>query len=79
MVVFDYLSLDASLQLPGRHFEYIGQTNFPLALLVYGDDEMLFRLEYSTERFSAEATARMFDHLVTVLGRLSDRERHPRA
>ena len=72
MVVFDYLSLDACLQLPGRHFEYIGQTNFPLALLVYGDDEMLFRLEYSTERFSAEATARMFDHLVTVLGRLSD-------
>lgn len=72
MVVFDYLSLDACLQLPGRHFEYIGQTNFPLALLVYGDDEMLMRLEYSAERFSEDATARMFAHLVTVLERLSD-------
>ena len=38
MVVFDYLTLDSCLQLPGRHFEYIGQTNYPLALLVYGDE-----------------------------------------
>ncbi len=71
MVVFDYLSLDACLQLPGRRFEYIGQTNFPLALLVYGDDEMLLRLEYSTERFSEAGSARMFAHFVTVLERLA--------
>ena len=71
MVVFDYLTLDSCLQLPGRHFEYIGQTNYPLALLVYGDEEMLLRLEYSAERFTEAAIERMFTHLVTVLTRLS--------
>jgi hypothetical protein len=71
MVVYDHKTLDALLQMPGRHFEYIGQTNFPLALLAYGDDEMLLRLEYSTERFSDAAIARMLAHLVNLLARLA--------
>ena len=52
LVVYDHQTIDARMQMPGRHFGYIGQTNFPLALVAYGGDEMLLRLEYSTERFS---------------------------
>lgn len=73
-VVYDNQTLDARMQMPGRHFDYIGQTNFPLTLIAYGDDEMLLRLEYSTERFSDAAIARMLAHLVNVLTRLADRD-----
>ena len=71
-VVYDHQTLDARMQMPGRHFEYIGQTNFPLVLIAYGDDEMLLRLEYSTERFSDAAIERMLAHLVNLLARLAD-------
>jgi amino acid adenylation domain-containing protein len=75
VVVYDHQTLDAYLQLPGRHFEYFGLTNFPLALRVYGSDgggEMLLRLEYSTERFSDAAITRMLAHLITLLAQLTD-------
>jgi hypothetical protein len=70
-IVYDHQTLDARMQMPGRRFEYIGQTNFPLALIAYGDDEMLLRLEYSTDRFSDAAIARMLAHLVNLLARLA--------
>ena len=57
LVVYDHDSLDARLRALGgawetRQFEYIGQTNYPLAVIAYGDSEMLVRLEYSPQRFS---------------------------
>ncbi len=72
VVVYDHQSLDTRLQMPGRHFDYTGQTNFPLALMAYGDDEMLLRLEYSTQRFTDPVITRMLDHLTNLLTRLAD-------
>jgi len=72
IVVYDHRTLDAFLQIPGRHFDYVGQTNFPIALRAYGDDDMVVRLEYSTERFSDAAIARMLTHLVNLLTQLAD-------
>ena len=72
VVVYDHQTFDAYMQMPGRHFDYTGQTNFPLALIAYGDDEMLLRLAYSTDRFSDAAIERMLAHLVNLLARLAD-------
>ena len=77
VIVYEHQTLDAHVQMPGRHFAYIGQTNFPLALIAYGDDgdcdgAMLLRFEYSTERFCDAAIARMLTHLVNLLARLAD-------
>jgi amino acid adenylation domain-containing protein len=73
-IVYDHQTLDVRMQMPGRHFEYIGQTNFPLVLIAYGDDEVLLRLEYSTSRFSAAAMERMLKHLVSLLAQLAGEE-----
>jgi len=74
LVVYDHQTLDARLQVPGRYFEYRGQTNFPLTLMAYGDDgngQMLLRLEYSTQRFSDAAITRMLAHFVELLTQLA--------
>ena len=75
VVVYDHQSLDRRLAEEGWHgrrFEYTGQTNFPLALIAYGDEDMLVRLEYSRRRFSDAATARMLGHFVALLESLAD-------
>ncbi|WP_023986327.1 non-ribosomal peptide synthetase [Mycolicibacterium neoaurum] len=77
VIVYDHHTLDMQLQMPGRHFEYRGQTNFPLALMAYGDDgsgAMLLRLDYSTKRFAAPAVTRMLGHLVHLLAQFADGE-----
>lgn len=71
VVVYDHKTLDSFIDMPGRRFEYAGQTNFPLTLLAYGDDEMLLRLQYSTERFTDAAMARMLGHVVNLLSQLA--------
>ena len=84
IVVYDHESLDTRLRALGgawerRHFEYIGQTNYPLALIAYGDDAMLLRLEYSRKRFADATVERMLGHLVRALEGLADSEaRHLR-
>ncbi len=77
LVVYDHDSLDARLRALGgawetRHFEYIGQTNYPLAVIAYGDAEMLVRIEYSRQRFSDPSIARMLGHLITLLEGLAN-------
>ncbi|HET6546397.1 MAG TPA: amino acid adenylation domain-containing protein [Rhodanobacteraceae bacterium] len=75
VIVYDHLGLDAQLQgesWSGRQFEYVGQTNFPLTVIGYGDDEMLLRLEYSRRRFSDAAAGRMLNHLIVLLTGLAD-------
>ena len=72
LVVYDHDSLDARLRSLGgawetRHFEYIGQTNYPLAVIAYGDSEMLVRIEYSRQRFDDSSVERMLGHLITLL------------
>lgn len=75
IIIYDHHTIDARMQSPGRRFEYTGQTNFPLALMAYGDDghgHMPLRLEYSTRRFSAATISRMLAHLINLLTQLSD-------
>jgi amino acid adenylation domain-containing protein/non-ribosomal peptide synthase protein (TIGR01720 family) len=71
-LVYDHATLDARLrEHTAARFRYIGQTNFPLTLIAYGDDEMLLRLEYSRGRFADAAVERMLGHLVALLGGLA--------
>jgi amino acid adenylation domain-containing protein len=75
IIVYDHHTIDARMQMPGRHFEYTGQTNYPLALMAYGDDgtgHMLLRLEYDTQRFSAAAITAMLAHFINLLTQLAD-------
>ncbi|MGU3499872.1 non-ribosomal peptide synthetase [Mycobacterium sp. C31M] len=75
IVIYDHKTLDALLQSPGRRFRYVGLTNFPLALRAWGDaggGEMMFRLEYSTQRFSDVVITRMLGHLMNLLTGLAD-------
>ncbi len=80
LVVYDHESLGQRLKHAGgvwnrRHFDYVGQTGFPLTLVAYGDDEMLLRIEYDRGRFLDAAVERMLGHLGTILEGLCD-ERH---
>ena len=71
LVVYDHQSLGSRMRAlggawAGREVEYIGQTNYPLTVVAYGDDEMIVRLEYS-RRFSHSAAERMLGHLTNLL------------
>ncbi len=72
-LVYDHATLDARLRdATHARFRYIGQTNFPLTLIAYGDEDMLLRLEYSRERFADTSVERMLGHLVALLAGLAD-------
>jgi amino acid adenylation domain-containing protein len=72
IVVFDSHTLDAQLRALGgawseRRFLGLGQTNYPLTLAAFGDQELMLQLEYSRRRFADDAAARMLGHLQTLL------------
>ncbi len=72
LVVYDHASLGARMRALGgrwatRDVEYIGQTNYPLTVVAYGDAEMLVRIEYARRRFSDDSVTRMLGHLTTLL------------
>jgi amino acid adenylation domain-containing protein/non-ribosomal peptide synthase protein (TIGR01720 family) len=72
ILVFENYLLDTALRAQGgewasRHFEYIGQTNFPLTLIVYADHEMLLRLEHDPKRLDGAGAERVLGHLSTLL------------
>jgi amino acid adenylation domain-containing protein/non-ribosomal peptide synthase protein (TIGR01720 family) len=72
ILVFENNSLDAQLRALGggwlnRRIQYRGQTNFPLTVIAYGDDEFLLQIEYSRRRFADAVVARMLFHLRTLL------------
>jgi amino acid adenylation domain-containing protein/non-ribosomal peptide synthase protein (TIGR01720 family) len=76
LLVFENQTFDTLLRASGgtwseRRVGYIGQTNFPLTLVAYGDQEMLLRLEYSRRRFGDRDIARMLGHLRTMLGAMA--------
>lgn len=72
ILVFENYLLDTALRGQGgewsnRHFEYIGQTNFPLTLIVYADREMVLRLEHDPKQLEATSARRVLGHLRTLL------------
>ena len=72
ILVFENYLLDTALRAQGgewanRHFEYIGQTNFPLTLIVYADREMILRLEHDPKQLDSAGAERVLGHLRTLL------------
>src|SRR5579864_4873665 len=72
ILVFENYLLDTALRGQGgewtnRHFEYIGQTNFPLTLIVYADHEMILRLEHNPKYLDATGAERVLGHVRTLL------------
>jgi len=72
IVVFDNNSLNSTLRAQGgkwlcREFNYLGQTNYPLTLIGYGDAELLLRIEYDEERFDQTTVRHMLGHVRTLL------------
>jgi amino acid adenylation domain-containing protein/non-ribosomal peptide synthase protein (TIGR01720 family) len=81
ILVFENQSLDTQLRVSGgtwteRDFQYLGQTNFPLTVIAYGDQELLVQLEYSRRRFADDVVGRMLGHLRMLLEGLAT---HPAA
>jgi amino acid adenylation domain-containing protein len=78
IVVYEHLTLDAQLKALGgewqnRSFEYIGQTNFPLALIAYGGERLLLRIEYARDRFDDDVAQRMLRYLEVLLTGIAER------
>jgi amino acid adenylation domain-containing protein/non-ribosomal peptide synthase protein (TIGR01720 family) len=72
ILVYENQSLDAQLRATGdtwrdRGFQYLGQTNYPLTLIAYGDQKLRLQIEYSRRRFGDDVVARMLGHLRTLL------------
>jgi amino acid adenylation domain-containing protein/non-ribosomal peptide synthase protein (TIGR01720 family) len=72
ILVFENYLLDSALRAQdgewtNRHFEYIGQTNFPLTLIVYADHEMVLRLEHNSKCLDALGAERVLGHVRTLL------------
>ena len=84
ILVYEERTLDTvlrTLKVQGARLEfaYHGQTNYPLALVAYGDDEMLLRLESDRRRVDDAPASRVLDHFVTVLTAMpqhADRKLH---
>ncbi|MDP8909370.1 MAG: amino acid adenylation domain-containing protein [Chloroflexota bacterium] len=72
ILVYEERALDTvlrTLEVDGARLEfaYHGQTNYPLTLVAYGDDEMLVRLESDRRRLDDAPASRVLDHFVTLL------------
>jgi amino acid adenylation domain-containing protein/non-ribosomal peptide synthase protein (TIGR01720 family) len=57
----------AGLGDSNRSFAYLGQTNYPVTVIAYGDDELLLRIEYDPRRLEEATIARMLGHLRSLL------------
>jgi len=73
LLMFDEASLGARLGHLGDHrsFVYQGQTNFPLTALVYGDTQMMIRLEHDLDRIASGPAERMAVQMKTILADLA--------
>jgi amino acid adenylation domain-containing protein len=72
LVLYESQTMDRALQQiddswASRHVEIVEQTNHELALLAYGDPEILLKLEYNAKRFRPETARLILGHLSTVL------------
>ena len=81
ILVYDDRTLDTTLRTLDPEgsrlsFAYHGQTNYPLTLIAYGEDEMLVRLENDRRRVDDAPASRMLDHLVTLLSGMPEHAEH---
>ncbi len=81
ILVFENHTLDALLHALGeawsaRRFLSFGHAGSPLALIAWGDDELVLQLDYSRRRFADDVVARMLGHLQTLLEGMAA---HPQA
>ena len=72
IVVFENFLLNSLLRAQGgawekRTFTYYGQTNFPITVMGYLDNEMQLVLGYYQPRFTDDTITRMLGHLRTLL------------
>ncbi len=77
ILVYEDRTLDSMLRTLDAEgsrlaFAYHGQTNYPLTLIAYGDDEMLVRLENDRRRVADAPASRMLNHFVTLLTAMPD-------
>ncbi|MDB6068791.1 MAG: amino acid adenylation domain protein [Pedosphaera sp.] len=72
ILILDHSTLDTALRAQGgdwksRSFRVIDQTNFPLTLLGFMEQELLLKMEFDTRRFNNPVIERMLGHLQTLL------------
>lgn len=77
LVVFESQSLQKALEArdpawSARTVEVLEQTNHELALLAYGDAEILFKLEYNACRFRRATAERLAGRLEIILAEMAD-------
>ena len=82
ILVYEDRTLDSSLRSAGFDgvdfsFSYHGQTNYPLTVIAYGEDEMLIRIENDRRHVDDAPAQRMLGHLVTLLTAMPDRADQP--
>jgi natural product biosynthesis luciferase-like monooxygenase protein len=78
IIVFNDRLMEAAMQARGgawthRTFRWIEQTNFPLTLFGYAEDELLLKLGYDRARLDEDAAARLVARLEAVLKALAAR------
>jgi amino acid adenylation domain-containing protein len=72
IVVFEKYLMNSALRAQGgnwrhREFKFVERTNYPLALCVYGDTEILVKVLYLRPRFDEATIDRLLRHFQTVL------------
>jgi natural product biosynthesis luciferase-like monooxygenase protein len=76
IIVFNERLMEAAMQAKGgawarRTFRWIEQTNFPLTLFGYAEDELLLKLAYDRARLDDDGAARLVERLGAVLEALA--------
>jgi natural product biosynthesis luciferase-like monooxygenase protein len=76
IIVFNERLMEAVMQAQGgawarRTFRWIEQTNFPITLFGYAEDELLLKLSYDRARLDDEAATRLTERLRAVLAALA--------
>jgi natural product biosynthesis luciferase-like monooxygenase protein len=79
IIVFNDRLMEAVMQAQGgtsgpwarRTFRWIEQTNFPITLFGYAEDELLLKLNYDRARLGEDAAARLCDRLEAVMKALA--------
>ena len=72
ILIFDHHTLDSALRSQGgewtqRHFQVINQTNFPLTVYGFAEEQFLLKIEFDPRRFEPDAVERMLGHLQTLM------------
>lgn len=79
-IMFDSASLNSRMhqldydRFSHRHFTYLGQTNFPITLVVYGDLEISLRIEHYSSYIPVLAAENLMGELSSLLQALGQIE-----